>query len=105
VLTHIFSGTKGYLFFVSFREALKLQKNRYERLFIKLWIGGDPLNDVLKACDVDKDGAITYADMINGVDVCLPLKDGSGKNTGALCKLKKYVCDRASVILGHHVYK
>ena len=77
----------------------------WERAYISIWLGVDPIAEVMKGCDVDKNGVITYSDMVAGVNVCMPIVVASGKPTHALCLLKKYICDRANTILGHNVYK
>lgn len=75
-------------------------------IMVKIAMGGDdPLKSILKDCDIDKDGVITYADMVNGAERCIPAKNADGSQANGLCDLKSYICDRASASLGHATYK
>ena len=89
-------------------EEISVVKSTYLKWYEKgiLWAFGDGVDTdtIMKNCDLDKDGAITYADMVNSDQVCLPLKNADGSLTGTLCKVKEYICDRASAKLGHNVY-
>lgn len=74
----------------------------YERWLVAL--SGGAAN-IMAQCDANGDGFITYDDMLRTEVTCLPLTDANGNQLDGLCKVKKYLCDRATEILGHHVYK
>lgn len=74
----------------------------YERWLVKL-VGG--VADVLRDCDTDGDGVVTYSDMLHSEVTCLPLTDADGNELDGMCKVKTYLCDRATAALQHHTYK
>lgn len=90
------------------REEIENVKSEYlhwwEMGILKI-LGIAGVDQIIKDCDFNNDGVITYQDMLKSHETCIPIRDKQDKVTGALCKMKEYICDRAAEKLGHNVYK